>query len=375
MKCLIYQSVLTFICGCLMATAGLADSAFRVGVIAPLSGALAEYGLAARNGIELARTQNPQLFESVRFQYEDSQWDAKSAVSAFSRLTTSWEANIVFNWGNPTTEALAPVAEQRKVPLIGMTLDPRVARGKRYVVRSTNSSADFSAALASHLRARGYRKLGVVIVENTYVQGLFDGLKRALGDEIEIKEIDRYNLGDQDFRTSIAKIRADGYDAIGVFLITGQVSNFYRQLSAQGVALPSFGTDFFESSTEIRLAGGGMNHAVYPHLGITDSFRTSYVAAFGNDYQIAYAGNAYDMAVMLGQLFNKVVPPPNADQIMTRIRSVQNRNGIGGTFSFVDSEEDGPHFHFPVQVKQVSGESIQVLTLDNKRLDGNATRD
>ncbi len=53
----------------LLALPATAQEHFRVGVIAPLSGALAEYGLAAKNGIELARSQHPELFDKLEFRY------------------------------------------------------------------------------------------------------------------------------------------------------------------------------------------------------------------------------------------------------------------------------------------------------------------
>ena len=121
---------------------------FKVGVIAPLSGPLAEYGLAAKNGIEMAKNKNPENFKNIEFIYEDSQWVPKMALSAFDKLRSVDKVSIVLNWGNPTTEALAPVAELSKTPLIGMTLDPKVGKGKKYVVRSTNASDEFSKLLA-----------------------------------------------------------------------------------------------------------------------------------------------------------------------------------------------------------------------------------
>ncbi|RIL08280.1 MAG: hypothetical protein DCC75_09330 [Proteobacteria bacterium] len=337
-----------------------ADQRFRVGVIAPLSGPLAEYGLAAQNGIELARSQNSNIFSKIDFLYEDSQWDAKQSVSAFNKLRDIEKVQAVFNWGNPTTEAVAPIAEQSKLPLIGMTLDPSVAMGRQYVIRSTNSAGDFAAAIGHYLRSQGYKQMGVVIAANTYVQGLFDGLKHSVGNDISIDIIDRYNLGDQDFRATVSKVRARKYDAIGIFLITGQVSSFYRQLAQQGVALPTFGTDFFESSTEIKMAAGGMNGSVYSHLGITEQFRKDYTARFKNDYQIAYAGNAYDMAVVLGSLFNRS-GDLTSEQIMSKLKSVTLHKGIGGEFSFVETPTAGPHYHFPVEIKKIIGEDITVV--------------
>jgi hypothetical protein len=41
----------------------LAQEKFKVGAVLPLTGALAEYGVAARNGIDLAKQQHPELFD------------------------------------------------------------------------------------------------------------------------------------------------------------------------------------------------------------------------------------------------------------------------------------------------------------------------
>lgn len=342
-----------------IAAPAAADDTFQVGLTLPLSGALAEYGQAAKNGVELARTQHPENFQKVSFIYEDSQWDAKTAVSAFNKLRSIEKVSLIYNWGNPTTEAVAPLAERYHLPLIGMAANPQTSLGRHYVIRSTNAASDFASRLAEYLVQQGYKNIGVIIADNSYVRGLFDGLKSTIGDRGSVEIVDLYNLQDQDFRSSISKLRQRKYDALGVFLITGQISNCYRQLKDQGINLPTFGTDFFESGTEIKLANGGMNGAVYTHLGITEQFRADYVSRFNNDYQIAYAGNAYDMAMILGRLFNGQTL--SADEIMTRLRSVKDQSGIGGTFSFGDAPDEGPHYHFPVQLKKIVGDKITVI--------------
>lgn len=334
---------------------------FRVGAILPLTGGLAEYGVAARNGFELAKEHHPELFTNIAFDYEDSQWDAKTALSAFNRLRHEGDVSLVFNWGNPTTEAIAPVAETSHMPLIGMSLDPGSARGKKYLIRCINPASDFSKRLAEYLRQREYRRLGVVIAQNTYVQGLLDGLNANLGSDRKVSTIASYTLAETDFRTSIAKIKSSNFDAIGVFLISGQVSSFYRQLRDQKVALPTFGTDFFESTSEIKMAGAAMEAAVYPHLGVDKSFASRYVGKHGNDYQIAYAGNAYDIAVMIGTLFNNAARL-SADQIMDELRSSKTSlNGVTGPFKYRHTRDGDSYYEFPVQLKRIENGRYVVL--------------
>lgn len=339
-------------------------SAFRVGVIAPLSGVLAEYGQAAKNGIELAKVQHPELFSNIQFMYEDSQWDAKMSVSAFNKLRTTAGVSLIFNWGNPTTEAVAPLSESYRFPVIGMTLDPKVVRGRHFLIRSINPAADFASTLIRFLGRKGYQKIGVVLSENTYVQGLFNGLKDNSSPDQVIEVIASHNIAENDFRSTVLKASQQHLDALGVFLISGQISTFYRQLQTQGLSLPTFGTDFFESSTEIRLASGGMEGAVYTHLGVTPEFEATYLRQFKNDYQIAYAGNSYDMAVLIGTLFNGG-STPNAEEVMAKLTGPKAAMaGVNGNFHYSQSTDGDRYYEFPVQIKVIQDGKFKAMSAE-----------
>jgi branched-chain amino acid transport system substrate-binding protein len=335
---------------------------FKIGVIVPLSGALSEYGLASKNGIEFAVLENPELFYNIKFVFEDSQWDPKTAVTAFNKLTTSDKVNLIYNWGNPTTEALSPLAESLKIPLLALSTDPKVAVGKQYVIRTVNRAEDFSKKLAYYLNQKKPKKIAIVLAENTYVMGLSEGLKQSLFSEIQVDTVGTFPIAEQDFKSSILKIKKNNYDFIGVFLISGQISSFYRQMKNAKLDLPTFGTDFFESSNEIKLSDGGMESAVYPHLAVNENFYKKYLEKFKNDYQVAYAGNAYDMAVIIGSLFSDLSKGvPNSREVITKLKSIKDFNGIGGNFSFQETEEAGSHYHYKATLKQVQQGKIREL--------------
>jgi ABC-type branched-subunit amino acid transport system substrate-binding protein len=112
----------------------------RVGVSAPLSGVLAEYGTAVRNGITLAQSSDPTVNKHLKIVFEDSQWDPKTAVSAYHALVNNHKAQVIYNWGNPTSEAVIPIAERAGTPLIAMSSDPKVAKDKRWGIRSITSA-------------------------------------------------------------------------------------------------------------------------------------------------------------------------------------------------------------------------------------------
>ncbi len=338
------------------------SSKFKVGVIAPLSGALSEYGLASKDGIETTVEEHPEIFSNIEFLFEDSQWDPKTALSSFIKLTQADKVNIIYNWGNPTSEALAPVAKRSKVPLLSMSLDEKITLDNNYTIRTLNRADDFSRKLAEQINSSGNKNIGVIIADNSYVRGLLNGLKKYLSKDVHIEEIASYPIQEQDFKSAVLKIRAKKYDYLGVFLISGQISSFYKQLRQQGVKTPTFGTDFFESSTEIKLAEGGMEGAIYPHLGVDSDFYKRYTAKYNNDYQIAYSGNAYDMAMVIGTQFSiKDSSTLSPEEIMKKLESIGETKGIAGTFSFQNTQEGGPHFRYPARLKKIEGGEIKEI--------------
>ena len=79
-------------------THAVADQSFKIGLSLPLSGPNAEFGIAAKNGIEFARALNPAGFDKISFSFEDNKYDPKSAISSFHKLVKSDGAKLVFVW-------------------------------------------------------------------------------------------------------------------------------------------------------------------------------------------------------------------------------------------------------------------------------------
>lgn len=328
----------------------------KIGCILPLSGPLAEYGIAAKNGIEMARSDAPKAFKGIKFVFEDSKYQAKEAVSAFNKLRRDKNLALIYVWGNPTSEAIAPLAEKFKVPTLAMVLNPKVSTDREYVIRSTNYDALFSKRLVEAMSARQIKKLAVVVSENSYLNGILDGIKRFADDNLKIDIVQRYQPSDMDFRSSITRIKGKNYDAIAVFLMSGQVGQFYKQMKQQKLNLPSYGTDFFESKTEIQQSGGAMEGAYYTHLGVSEDFRKQYVARFGNDLQLAYAGNGYDIANIAANAIKA-----KKAKLITSLKDVKSYRGVSGIANFKNTADGGAFYEFPVRLKQISGESFKEI--------------
>lgn len=329
----------------------------KVGLILPLTGPLAEYGHAFQNGIALARQEHPSVDRNCAFVTEDSRYDPKSAVASFQKLASSG-INIVYNWGGAPSDALAPLADRHDVALFVWSADPGVAEGRKLVVRFANSGADYGQVLADYLIQKGYKSVGIVKTENQYIEAILNGFKGAAAGRLMISDVDSFQPNELEFRQSITKLKARSYDALGVFLISGQVAHFVKQAKAQHLAAPLFGTDFFESMTEVEQSHGGMVGAVFANNEVRAVFAEKYRSTYGNDLQINHAANGYDFAEFLCEKLAPRLNDRSATGVVQATRMSTEFEGQQGAAVFTTSPGGDKYFKFPVVMREVTAERI-----------------
>jgi len=339
----------------------------RIGAILPLTGALAEYGLAVKNAFELALEQNPSLRRSIRFLYEDSGYDNKSAILAYQKLKGIDKADLIYLWGYGPVEAVAPIAEKDKYPLIAVSAEKSASLGRKYVIRFNFFSEQLGEILLAHLRGLGYRRFGIIKVEQAFINGIYEGLKSNLRSDESLEILDIYSAQDFDFRVSLAKIAGRTYDAFGVLLLPGQISAFFKQSDAMRVQIPFFGTHYFESRSEIEQAGSAMTNSLYPGLDASPAFRELYMKRFGNDSRIGFAASAYDFAHLAGKLFPQGREAMSNEEILDAMKNCGIQHGATGDYYFVDNPIEGPSFRFPISVKSVDSSEKGNFLLNSRR--------
>jgi ABC-type branched-subunit amino acid transport system substrate-binding protein len=148
-------------------------------------------------------------------------------------------------------------------------------------------------------------------------------------------------------------------DCVGVLLITGQVQSFYRQMRDQKFLVPTFGGDFLGSETEIQASGPAIEGAVFPDTAVKPDFRTRYKERFGNDIQISFAANAYDVAVLIAENFGVAGAAELSNiEVLKRLRSAKPIQGAQRAFSYEEDPIYGPAFVSPLVVRSVQQGNI-----------------
>jgi ABC-type branched-subunit amino acid transport system substrate-binding protein len=337
---------------------------FKVGLVLPLTGVAADYGVAIKNNIDLAIKDRPELFTNIHFQYEDAAFDPRTAVTSLNKLINSDHVNLTVTWGVAFCKALAPIAESKKKPLVGICLDPGIATNKRYVLRFKNTTDEIMRAQADYLLNRGVKNIGLLVAEHPYLEEVTLALERNLLPGQTVTIIDRIPNTEMDLRTHIVKLKQNSkkFDSIGVFLFAGQIATFYRQAHDLKFTTPTFGTDFFESLSEIEASKGTMEGATFTSIDIKEPFLKRYKETFHNESQLAFGAPAYEFAITVGELFNDKGGELTAEEIIKNFSTVTFREGVAsGPYKYVNDAKAGQYFQFPVVVKEIQKNGFKIL--------------
>jgi len=315
----------------------------ELGISVPLSGDLAEYGNAAKNGFLLAKEQEPKKFALVNYHFEDNRYDAAQSVKALQALRFQQSIDVLFEWGEAPLSATAPIAQQHKLPVIGMSVDKSPALGRDHIIRSINPAESFVALVHKELVKQGNKKFAIIRSEDPFLDAMEKAFSSLIDDPSNLTSIS-VSPSENDFRSIVLKLKRLEVDAVGVYLLPGQIASFYKQASNIGFTPKSFGTDIFESETEIKEARGAMEGAIFATLDVPTVFREAYKLRFGNTLQLPFAFNAYRVAELIQASVSKDSGMPLIERLE---RNAEDMKGI----SFSKTEAFGKYLEFKTILK------------------------
>lgn len=334
----------------------LADSCndLHMGITLPLTGPGAAYGVAARNGFELARRANPEAFSNITFHYEDSQLKPAQAVQAFSALRSRFRIWTHFDFGSATSLALAPIAEKAQIPMFSSAYDPEVSRGRRYVIRYANSTADYAQKLLDELRLRKIRRLAVVVVDNPFFAQYVDTLQSMLRSE-ELLTIFKVDSAESDFGTLAIKLnsRSCEYDGLGLFLFHEQSRQLLRRLNAKKSFANIFGSDALEEASNSTKDDEIFKGIFFANSRVVPEFIRLYQDTYSSIQHHTFAAGTFDLANLLLEAA-RIKQACTKEKLLAFAKTVVPRAGPLGFIEFKESTRTGGYFASEIIIKDAT---------------------
>jgi len=318
-----------------------------------LSGALADFGTAIKNGIELYRSENPNKNEFISFIYEDDQYDAKSSISAYRKLLTVDKVDLFFSFGSPACSALGPIVDRERKLLICFTSDEASALNTKNVIRAHDHSAAYIRALLGGLRKKGEKVFAIVNTEMGYTNSMLKAFQGNIKSDEHLDIIANVNPSEIDFRSIILKAKGLKVKTLGLFLLPNQLLIFMKQARELKFTFTLFSTNLIESALLLPHSNV-LEGAIYAYYQMEQSFIDRYDVKYKLDAQMPMAGNAYDLTDVVTSGFN---PKDGKDldvlrKIFTRVKG---KAGNSGLYSYIEDKEGGKYFSHPMFAKEVRG--------------------
>lgn len=231
--------------------------AVSVGVILPLSGANAQFGINSRNGIELVADEinaagGIKALGGARINLvvADSTSTPTTAANVAQRLLTQNDVVAILGaFASSLTIAISEVTERRGVPLLTMSFSDQITgRGFENIFQvvakaSVIGKAQFDGTVAIAASAgQKLERIAIMYEDTAYgtsqAGGLREGAKAA---GVQIVMDDAYPLGITDVTPLINKLRASGAQAVFPVSYLNDSLQIIRAMRQQRITIPAIG--------------------------------------------------------------------------------------------------------------------------------------
>jgi len=282
--------------------AGAEASPRRVGLTLPLSGGLAAYGSAFRQGLQLFQEEHPDYVRKVSFILDDSQYDGSKVVSSVRKLASVDKVDLIYVWGASPGEVAAPLAQQLKTPMLALTVGP-VAKDRPYVAAIQLPLENLKIQLIEFLRARRIRTTGIVGTNIGAAIRLLDLVKPEMPG-LAYEEIVPADL--LDFRSVVTRISHKPVEAILLLLGPAQTVPFARQAMSQGLKVHLIGGDMLADEALRSELLALMGEVSYLYGRIDPAFRERYRTRFGDTSHLYEAASGYSTGLLVTQVADRL---------------------------------------------------------------------
>lgn len=328
----------------LTATAAAAET--KIGMLTTLSGGGAAIGVDIRDGFMLAINQSGR--DDIEVIIEDDQRKPDIAVRAAERMIQSDEVDIITGivFSNIAL-AVAPSALAQGKFYISPNAGPFQLAGagcnENYFVASWQNDSPHEAAGAY---AAEYGFTNTFIHAPNYPAGTdaLNGFKRGYEGEIAGEVLTR--LGQTDFASEIAQIRASGADGVYFFQPGGMGISFLKQYADSGLDIPLLGPAFSFDQTILAAVGDaalGVHNTSQWSPDLDNDANVAFVASFQEEFgriPSLYASQSFDTANLILSAL-ETAPVDDADAFREALRAADFAS-VRGDFRFNTN-------HHPIQ--------------------------
>lgn len=346
------------------------DKVFKIGGIGPVTGAAAVYGLAVKNGAQIAvdeiNADGGINGYQIEFNFQDDEHDAEKSVNAYNTLK-DWGMQVLM--GTVTSAPCVAVADKTnadnmfQITPSGSSVE---CAQNPNVFRVCFSDPDQGAASATYIAENKLAEKIAVIYDSSdvYSSGIYEKFAaEAANQGLEIVDAEAFTAdSNKDFSTQLQKAKDAGADLVFLPIYYTEASLILKQADTMGYAPKFFGCDGMDGILQVenfdtKLAEGLMlltPFAADAQDELTQKFVTSYKENYG-ETPIQFAADAYD-AIKAAMEEADITPETSVSDTCDKMKEAMLKIKVNGlTGEDMTWTEDGEPHKAPKAVKVVDG--------------------
>ena len=349
------------------------DKVFKIGGIGPVTGAAAVYGLAVKNGAQIAvdeiNADGGINGYQIEFNFQDDEHDAEKSVNAYNTLK-DWGMQVLM--GTVTSAPCVAVADKTnadnmfQITPSGSSVE---CAQNPNVFRVCFSDPDQGAASATYIAENKLAEKIAVIYDSSdvYSSGIYEKFAaEAANQGLEIVDAEAFTAdSNKDFSTQLQKAKDVGADLVFLPIYYTEASLILKQADTMGYAPKFFGCDGMDGILQVenfdtKLAEGLMlltPFAADAQDELTQKFVTSYKENYG-ETPIQFAADAYDAIYAIKAAMEEadITPETSVSDTCDKMKEAMLKIKVNGlTGEDMTWTEDGEPHKAPKAVKVVDG--------------------
>ena len=359
------------LCICLLfsgVSGAFAEETIKIGNIAPLTGPIATYGQSHRNGVQLAvdlvNKDGGILGKKVELINEDDQGDPVVGASAAHKLIER-DKVVAIVGPVPSTigMAVAPIAENARVPMVVTGTNPAITPGKNYVFRSCWTD-DFQGVVMAKF-CKEELKVGTAAVlydlGNDYAKSVAEVFIKnfqELGGEIFT--VQTHPTGAMDFRAQLSIIKTHAPEVFFFSDFYNDANLIGRQAREVGIDAMFVGSDGWDSpDLDLKALDGAFYCSHFSKEDPRPETRK-----FVDDYKEQY-GTEPDLLAIMGYdaallVMNGIKNAGTTDREVVA-KAIAATEGLTGAQGDITLDEKGDPKTLPAAILKIENGNIKYL--------------
>lgn len=320
----------------------------KIGVVLPLSGAIAAYGQSALEGIKLANSMQNSLSnnDTISLVVVDTKGDKIESSSAANRLVSQDKViGLIGEMVTANTLQVIKVAEDKKIPLIApAATGDKLLEKKLYSSRVCFMDSFQGSSLAKYAFEKLSYKTAVVVLDQStdYSLGLARAFEKTFKEQggTILKSI-KINSGDKDFKAVISQIKGLNADFIYLPIYYTEASLFVRQARNLGLDTPIGSADGVADETFVSLSGKASEGYIFtdsfdsnnPSTKLSEEFISSYEKEKKSRELSNFTAMGADAYFVMFNAMNTCVNNLTSECINDAIHQTKNFEGVSGVIN------------------------------------------